>query len=101
VPVVKIEEHAFYKRPCFAHAGFNRMDGTQAVPEYTVPILGLCKNQFPPGNLAIIPDKRIGIRMNVSGYLFDFPFGDKRSAVPVAAVTASLAFKNIVRFHII
>jgi hypothetical protein len=53
LPVYSIHQDTFNKRPFSTHLRLDRMNGTQLIPEYTIPVLSLGNQRPVSGNLAI------------------------------------------------
>lgn len=99
VPVGYIDQHTFNKRPRPTHTRFNRMDGAQAFPKYTVNVFTLGQHRLFPRRLAVTLNKMLWIRMQISGYSLNIFSADKGPSISLATITTLLAFKNVGRFH--
>ncbi len=71
------------------------MDGTQTFPEYAVDVFTLGQDRLFPRHLAVIINKILWIRMKITGDGFNFFLVYKGPSIPLATITALLAFKNV------
>jgi hypothetical protein len=99
LPVSGIRKNAFNKGPLATHMRLNRMNRTALIPENTITIFSLGNQRLASGHLTIAPHKSFAIQAQVAADIVNLSLGDIGAAIAFAALSAILAFKQIVRLN--
>jgi hypothetical protein len=73
------------------------MNRTPLIPEYTITVFCLGNQRLASGHLTVAPHKSFAIQPQIPTDILNLRLGDIGAAVPVTALPAILASKQILR----